>query len=201
MCRWWAPLGASLVIVCIFNAWPVNCSNFERAKAQHTLDLLASLGLDKVEQYRVPVHVNLIFIGFDSKLQHSASLSTDVLKRLLEHNDGDESFVFKYSYFLSDEFLTAGHSPDKSHVVDDILVDLQTQVVELSPLTHMALEAALTAFVRLENKADGSTYQLDADKMGSLFESLLHATNLSDYYTLFVINPGEMADTSIACFF
>lgn len=181
-----------LVILQLSTSWlVVGQSNLEGARHQQLKEMMNVLGLESMRDYRVPVHVNLIFIGFDSKLQHSASVSTETLKEYLEAVDGDESFLFKHSYFMEREYFAAGYHPEKSHVVDDIVLDLQTQVVELAPLTHMAMEAALKTFVRLESKTDGSSYQLDADKMGSLLESLLHATNLSDFYTLFIINPGE----------
>ena len=120
-----------------------------------------------VEPVSIKIPVNILFLGFHRETDFR--LSRDTLAIWLEHVE--------------------------EHVVpttsSSVFYDFQIRVIETDKLVDSAVEAALKTFMRRESIVNTSMYQVDADRMGSVFESLLHAIGSNDVYTLIVMNPDK----------
>lgn len=155
--------------------------------------VMKQLDLPVPQRIHIPIHVNLLFIGFDKKFAHSPEVNFKNLQQWVEMNDGHKPFSGQHIRILSKTFSSSALFRDvQLEASSDIDYEFRVQLVEMSTLVHAALEAALKTFMRLEMMSSNSLYQVDPDKMATLFESLLHSLNLSDYYNVLVLNPGKL---------
>lgn len=148
--------------------------------------LLRDLGLEEPQPVFMRIPVNLMFIGFHRESLGKFQLTQKSLRTWFEHVEDHVAYTTVDS--TSKRVLRTS---------DSVFYDFQIRVIEVDKLVDAALEAALKTFMRRESMINTTRYQVDADRMSSVVESLLHALGLSDSYTFIVANPGIVIIMSV----
>ena len=137
------------------------------------------LGIEETKPFLIGIPLNLLFIGFHHENLGKFRLSQKSLRTWFEHIED------RVAYTTIDS-----RTRRVRETSDSVFYDFQIRVVEIDKLVDAALEAALKTFMRRESMTNTTYYQVDADRMASVFESLFHAIGLTDSYSFVVAHPG-----------
>ena len=141
--------------------------------------VLRDLGLEELKRTFIRIPINLLFLGFHRESLGKFQLTHKSLRTWFEHVEDHVAYT-----------VVDSATGRVARTSDSVFYDFQIRVIEVDKLVDAAVEAALKTFMRRETMTNTTFYQVDADRMGAVVESLLHAMGLGDSYTFIVANPG-----------
>jgi hypothetical protein len=158
-------------------------------------------GFRKVHSVNIPIHINLILIGFDGDGNRGIHLTQHDLEPWLEHIEhtlphlvipvGEEQ--------LTTQIIKTPRLPVKYKYTTRVikLSQLVTTILEDAIFWHLRPENSLVAEHQLttEREHHSQYFYVDAFKFSSLLNSLLKFLKLNNTYTLFVLNPKSPVDS------
>ena len=179
---------------------PSSMNNAQRLWAAHG-DLANLTHLTLLHSVTIPLHVNVIALGFDGSGERTVNLTGEGLEAWLEHLD----HVVRQSYVDEDDasggFLSspAVHRPHGLQHAAHVSYAYQFRVVSLAPSVLRVVEQTLATSYRATSLSppDASAtsppplfdYQVDPSLVTSLFDSLLTDLSLHTAPALIIINP------------
>jgi hypothetical protein len=140
--------------------------------------VLRDLGLEEIERTFIRIPINLLFIGFHRESLGKFQLTDKSVRTWFEHVEDHVPYT-----------VVDSATGRVIRVSDSVFYDFQIRVIEVDKLVDAAVEAALRTFMRRETMTNTTFYQVDADRMATVVESLLHGLGLDDSYTFIVANP------------
>lgn len=169
-------------------------------------DMANYRSLSEIISVSLPLPINLIFVGFDGDGEHGLELVEDNFNEWFEHID---HFVRHRIVPVGEEQTTTERrKTPKTHVK----YQLNYNLVKLDPLVNTIVEDTIYWHLRPEDpnykkagedfhageheqkdepKGGNEKFYVDAFKLSRVLYHLILSVNLTDSYTLFIMNPKK----------
>ncbi|KAK8968393.1 hypothetical protein KSP40_PGU011194 [Platanthera guangdongensis] len=155
------------------------------------------LKMSEVESMYLPVPINFILIGFEGKGNHEFKLGPDEMSRWFTHIDHifEHTRVPPIGEILTPFFKTIvaksyHHLPLVSHVAYNFSVHAIQMGEKVTSVFEQAVEALSRKEDILDSRADEDVlWQVDIDRMGYIFTTLIDYLKIENAYNIFILNP------------
>ncbi|XP_020578333.1 uncharacterized protein LOC110023327 [Phalaenopsis equestris] len=157
------------------------------------------LKISEVDSIYLPVPINFIFIGFEGKGNHEFMLGPEEMSQWFTKIDHmfEHTRIPPIGEILTPFYKTSVEKSQRYHLplVSHVNYNFSVHAIQMGEKVTSVFEQAVAALSRkevmLDSRADEEVFwQVDIDRMGYIFTTLINYLKIDDAYNIFILNPN-----------